>query len=111
MINTGFNTRNRILASPASICLTVPSRFSLSLFSGLMNNRYRLICYGLYGGTYYIHDTFTDSRWNLRTKDKARATKLVVAKNESAREPAFRKLAFTCPPPIPKWRRGPGAKP
>src|SRR5579862_2962718 len=54
-----------------------------------MKNRYRLICYGLYGGMYYIHDTFTDSRWSLRTKDKARANELVVAKNESAREPAF----------------------
>jgi integrase len=54
-----------------------------------MKNRYRLICYSLYGGMYYIHDTETDLRWSLRTKDKARATELLVAKNESTREPAF----------------------
>ncbi len=54
-----------------------------------MKNRYRIVRYRRYGGMYYIHDTETDLRWSLRTKDKARATELVVAKNEAAREPAF----------------------
>jgi hypothetical protein len=54
-----------------------------------MKNRYRIVRYRRYGGMYYIHDTETDLRWSLRTKDKARATELLVAKNEAAREPAF----------------------
>lgn len=54
-----------------------------------MKNRYRIVRYRRYGGMYYIHDTETDLRWSLRTKDKARANELVVAKNEAAREPAF----------------------
>jgi integrase len=38
---------------------------------------------------YYLHDTETDQRKSLETKDKARATELLVAHNEAAREPAF----------------------
>lgn len=54
-----------------------------------MKNRYRIVRYRRYGGVYYVHDTEADLRWSLRTKDKARATELLVAKNEAAREPAF----------------------
>jgi len=54
-----------------------------------MKNRYRIIRYRRYHGVYYIHDTETNLRWSLRTKDKARANELMVAKNEAAREPAF----------------------
>jgi integrase len=38
---------------------------------------------------YYLHDTETGQRASLGTKDKARATELLVAHNEAAREPAF----------------------
>lgn len=54
-----------------------------------MKNRFRIVRYSRYGGVYYLHDTETDLRWSLRTTDEARATELLVAKNEAAREPAF----------------------
>ncbi len=54
-----------------------------------MKNRYRLVRYGRRGGIYYLHDSENGKRESLETKDKARATELLVAKNEAAREPAF----------------------
>lgn len=64
-----------ICRSPGSIgLLTPPNRFPLSSLGGVMKNRYRIVRYRRYGGMYYIHDTETDLRWSLRTKDKARAT-------------------------------------
>lgn len=67
-----------------------PSRApSLKLIPDAMKNRFRIVRYRRYGGVFYLHDTETDLRWSLRTKDKARATELLVAKNEAAREPAF----------------------
>ena len=54
-----------------------------------MKNRYRLVRYGRRGGNYYLHDSETGQRTTLETKDKARATELLVAKNEATREPAF----------------------
>ena len=54
-----------------------------------MKNRFRLICYHNLGGGYYIHDRKNDQRKSLETKDKARATELLVAYNEAARDPAF----------------------
>jgi hypothetical protein len=62
---------------------------SLRLIPDAMKNRFRIVRYRRYGGVYYLHGTEMDLRWSLRTKDKARATKLLVAKNEAAREPAF----------------------
>jgi integrase len=38
---------------------------------------------------YYLHDSESGLRASLETKDKARATELLVAHNEAAREPAF----------------------
>ena len=55
----------------------------------IVKNRFRLVRYRSLGGMYYLHDTETDQRKSLETKDKARATELLVAHNEAAREPAF----------------------
>ena len=55
----------------------------------IVKNRYRLIPYRSCGGTYYLHNNETGQRVSLETKDKHRATELLVAYNESAREPAF----------------------
>ena len=57
-----------------------------------MKKRFRLIIYRSLGGVIYIHDNETDLRISLETKDKARAVELLMAKNESAREPAFNLL-------------------
>jgi hypothetical protein len=54
-----------------------------------MKNRYRLVRYGRRGGICYLHDSENGKRESLETKDKARATELLVAKNDAAREPAF----------------------
>jgi hypothetical protein len=54
-----------------------------------MKNRYRLVRYGRRGGNYYLHDNETGQRESLETRDKARATELLVARNEALREPAF----------------------
>ena len=54
-----------------------------------MKNRYRLVRYSRCRGYYYLHDNETGQRESLKTSDKARANELLVARNESAREPAF----------------------
>lgn len=41
---------------------------------------------------YYLHDNHTGKRVSLETKDEDRATELLVAHNEAAREPAFNLL-------------------
>ena len=54
-----------------------------------MKNRYRLVRYSRCQGFYYLHDNETGQRESLKTRDKARANELLVARNESVREPAF----------------------
>jgi len=54
-----------------------------------VKNRFRLVAYRSLGGMYYLHDNETGSRFSLETRNKARATELLVAHNEAAREPAF----------------------
>jgi len=55
----------------------------------IVKNRFRLIPYRSEGGMYYLHDNHTGKRVSLETKDQDRATELLVAHNEAAREPAF----------------------
>ena len=54
-----------------------------------MKNRFRLVRYSRCKGFYYLHDNETGQRESLKTRDKARANELLVARNEAAREPAF----------------------
>jgi hypothetical protein len=53
-----------------------------------MKNRYRLIRYDRRGRIYSLHNNETGQRESLETRDKAPATELIVAKNESGREQA-----------------------
>jgi integrase len=53
-----------------------------------MKNRYRLIHRGERGG-YYCVDSETGKRWSLKTKDRDAAEQIVLAKNQSLRQPAL----------------------
>jgi hypothetical protein len=55
----------------------------------IVKTRYRIVRYRNDGGMYFLHDKHTGKRVSLETKDKHRATELLVAHNEAAREPAF----------------------
>jgi hypothetical protein len=54
-----------------------------------MKNRFRVIQRGLRGGTFYCVDSETGRRESLSTKDPDIAAQLVLAKNQSARQPAL----------------------
>ena len=54
-----------------------------------MKNRFRLIQRGLRGGTFYCVDSQTGRRESLGTKDSDEAAQLVLAKNQSVRQPAL----------------------
>ena len=54
-----------------------------------MKNRFRLIQRGLRGGTFYSVDSQTGRRESLATKDSDEAAQLVMAKNQSVRQPAL----------------------
>jgi integrase len=58
----------------------------------VVKNRFRLVQYRSLGGMFYLHDNQTDKRLSLETKDEHRATELLVAHNEAAREPGFNLL-------------------
>jgi hypothetical protein len=51
-----------------------------------MKNRYRLYRRKL-GGVFYIHDSETGKQESLGTRDRAEATTLLNARNESVRQP------------------------
>ena len=51
-----------------------------------MKNRYRLYRRKL-GGVFYIHDSETGRQESLGTRDRAEATALLNARNESVRHP------------------------
>ena len=55
----------------------------------IMKNRFRLIQRGLRGGTFYCVDSKTGRRESLGTKDFDEAAQLVLAKNQSVRQPAL----------------------
>ena len=55
----------------------------------IMKNRFRLIQRGLRGGTFYSVDSQTGRRESLSTKDSDEAAQLVLAKNQSVRQPAL----------------------
>ncbi|MDE3066171.1 MAG: hypothetical protein KGJ60_01325 [Verrucomicrobiota bacterium] len=42
-----------------------------------MKDRFRIICYRLRGGNYYIHDNQTGERESLHTTDPKRASELL----------------------------------
>ena len=52
-----------------------------------MKDRFRIIHYGLRGGNYYLHDNETGKRESLHTTNPRRANELMVASNETARDP------------------------
>jgi hypothetical protein len=54
-----------------------------------MKNRFRLIQRGLRGGRFYCVDSETGRRESLGTKDSDEATQIVLAKNQSVRQPAL----------------------
>ncbi|HWX22253.1 MAG TPA: tyrosine-type recombinase/integrase [Candidatus Binatia bacterium] len=54
-----------------------------------MKNRFRLIQRGLRGGTFYCVDSETGRRESLGTKDSDEAAQIVLAKNQSVRQPAL----------------------
>jgi hypothetical protein len=54
-----------------------------------MKNRFRLIQRGLRGSRFYCVDSQTGRRESLGTKDSDEAEQLVLAKNQSARQPAL----------------------
>ena len=51
-----------------------------------MKNRYRLYRRKL-GGVFYVHDSETGKQESLGTRDRAEATTLLNARNESVRQP------------------------
>jgi integrase len=54
-----------------------------------MKVRYRLIHRGERGSTFYCVDSKTGSRWSLKTKDRDAAEQIVLAKNQSLRQPVL----------------------
>lgn len=54
-----------------------------------MKTRYRLICRGKRGGTYYCVDTQNGKRTSLQTSNEDEARQLVETKNQAARQPAM----------------------
>ncbi len=54
-----------------------------------MKTRYRLICRGKRGGTFYCVDTHTGKRTSLQTSNPDEARQLVETKNQAARQPAM----------------------
>jgi hypothetical protein len=55
----------------------------------IMKNRFRRIQRGLRGGTFYGIDSQTSRRESLATKDSDEAAQLVLATNQSVRQPAL----------------------
>jgi integrase len=77
-----------------------------------MKNRFRLIQRGLRGGRFYCVDSQTGRRESLGTKDSDEAAQLVLAKNQSVRQPALSlqwPRLFSRPPTTP-WPNAPGRK-
>jgi hypothetical protein len=54
-----------------------------------MKTRYRLICRGKRGGTFYCVDTQTGKRTSLQTSNADEAGRLVETKNQAAHQPAM----------------------
>lgn len=55
----------------------------------LMKTRFRLIHRGERGGQFYCVDSETGRRFSLKTKDRDAAQQIVLAKNQSLRQPAL----------------------
>jgi hypothetical protein len=55
-----------------------------------MKNRYRLYRRRM-GGVFYVHDSETGKQESLGTRDRAEATTLLNARNESVRQPQLTK--------------------
>jgi len=54
-----------------------------------MKIRYRLTCRGERGKQFYCVDSETGRRFSLKTKDRDAAEQIVLAKNQSLRQPAL----------------------
>jgi hypothetical protein len=54
-----------------------------------MNTRYRLTSRGVRGGIFYCVDKTTGKRTSLKTTNKDEAEQIVLAKNQSLRQPAL----------------------
>jgi integrase len=54
-----------------------------------MEIRYRLICHGVRGGTFYCVDTKTGKRTSLRTGNEDEASQIIQAKNQALRQPVL----------------------
>jgi hypothetical protein len=54
-----------------------------------MKTRYRLICRGIRGGTYYCVDAKTGRRTSLGTTNPDDARQVIEAKNNSERQPVL----------------------
>ena len=54
-----------------------------------MKKRFRLIHRGERGGLFYCVDSQTGKRFSLKTKDRDAAEQIVLAKNQSLRQPAL----------------------
>jgi hypothetical protein len=54
-----------------------------------MKNRFRLIHRGERGGQFYCVDTQTGQRSSLKTKDRDAAEQIILAKNQSLRQPTL----------------------
>ena len=54
-----------------------------------MKTRYRLIHRGERGGLFYCVDSESGKRWSLKTKDRDAAEQIVLAKNQSLRQPSL----------------------
>lgn len=54
-----------------------------------MKNRFRLIHRGERGGQFYCVDSETGARFSLKTKDRDAAEQIILAKNQSLRQPTL----------------------
>ena len=54
-----------------------------------MKTRYRLVCRGSRGGTFYCYDTRLRQRTSLNTTDRRAAVQIVNAKNQAEQQPAL----------------------
>ena len=54
-----------------------------------MKTRFRLIHRGERGRTFYCVDVQTGKRFSLKTKDRDAATQIVLARNQSLRQPVL----------------------
>ncbi len=60
-----------------------------------MKTRYRIMCRGSRGGSYYCVDALTGKRTSLQTQDEDKARQIVEAKNLAERQPEINPTSAT----------------